>query len=157
MVALSLPDSRLGACRCGYLFLHGRRGGLVARWGVHANPLSSCLICPGQRSNWVICMCIVANGVCACARALLHTVHTARTPSHPTALPCRLGEHMAEDVLLVVAEEVEGGRMVAAALNLIGSHCLYGRNWGCMADKEFKHLHFELCYYQVCVLAREAG
>jgi predicted N-acyltransferase len=28
------------------------------------------------------------------------------------------------------------------------SHCLFGRNWGCAADKEFKNLHFELCYYQ---------
>lgn len=28
------------------------------------------------------------------------------------------------------------------------SHCLFGRNWGCAAGKEFKNLHFELCYYQ---------
>jgi len=25
---------------------------------------------------------------------------------------------------------------------------LFGRNWGCAPGKEFKHLHFELCYYQ---------
>jgi hypothetical protein len=28
------------------------------------------------------------------------------------------------------------------------SHCIFGRNWGCAQGKEFKHLHFELCYYQ---------
>lgn len=28
------------------------------------------------------------------------------------------------------------------------SHCLFGRNWGCAPGKEFKNLHFELCYYQ---------
>jgi predicted N-acyltransferase len=35
---------------------------------------------------------------------------------------------------------------VAGALNLRGTDCLYGRNWGCL--DEFKFLHFELCYYQ---------
>eukprot|EP00775_Hariotina_reticulata_P008893 gene8893-9070_t len=58
----------------------------------------------------------------------------------------RLGSEMGDDVLLVVAEE--DGSPVAAALNLVGSHCLYGRNWGCEAGKDYKHLHFELCYYQ---------
>jgi predicted N-acyltransferase len=42
--------------------------------------------------------------------------------------------------------------MVAGALNLIGSHAIYGRQWGCVADREFKGLHFELCYYQVGAL-----
>lgn len=32
--------------------------------------------------------------------------------------------------------------------SLLCSHCLFGRNWGCAPGKEFKHLHFELCYYQ---------
>lgn len=54
---------------------------------------------------------------------------------------------MGDEVLLVIAEEA--GEVVAAALNLIGSHCIYGRNWGCRADKDYKYLHFELCYYQV--------
>jgi predicted N-acyltransferase len=54
---------------------------------------------------------------------------------------------MGDDVLLVVAEE--GGEVVAAALNLIGSHALFGRNWGCRLGKHYKNLHFELCYYQV--------
>jgi hypothetical protein len=40
------------------------------------------------------------------------------------------------------------GEMVAGALNLIGSHAIYGRNWGCVAGKEWKGLHFECCYYQ---------
>lgn len=58
-----------------------------------------------------------------------------------------LGEAMPEQVLLVMAEE--GGRPVAGALNLIGSHALFGRNWGCAYGREIKHLHFEVCYYQV--------
>ncbi|WP_293677765.1 GNAT family N-acetyltransferase [uncultured Phenylobacterium sp.] len=55
-----------------------------------------------------------------------------------------LGERMADQVLLVMARQ--GGRWIAGALNLIGGDCLYGRNWGCVADVPF--LHFELCYYQ---------
>jgi hypothetical protein len=51
---------------------------------------------------------------------------------------------MAENVVLMFAEQ--DGRPVAGALNLKGSDCLYGRNWGCL--DEFKFLHFELCYYQ---------
>ncbi len=39
--------------------------------------------------------------------------------------------------------------LVAGALNLVGSHALYGRNWGCAEGREVRHLHFELCYYQV--------
>jgi uncharacterized protein len=55
-----------------------------------------------------------------------------------------LGERMADRVLLVMARR--DGRWIAGALNLIGSDCLYGRNWGCLEDVPF--LHFELCYYQ---------
>jgi uncharacterized protein len=55
-----------------------------------------------------------------------------------------LGERMADQVLLVMARR--DGRWIAGALNLIGGDCLYGRNWGCVADVPF--LHFELCYYQ---------
>lgn len=58
-----------------------------------------------------------------------------------------LGETMPEQVLLVMAED--GGRPMAGALNMIGSHALFGRNWGCTHGREIKHLHFELCYYQV--------
>jgi predicted N-acyltransferase len=49
--------------------------------------------------------------------------------------------------MLVVAEQQ--GQTVAAALNLVGSHCVYGRNWGSIGGREFKNLHFEVCYYQV--------
>jgi predicted N-acyltransferase len=37
----------------------------------------------------------------------------------------------------------------AGALNFVGSHALFGRNWGCAYGLRIKHLHFELCYYQV--------
>ena len=55
-----------------------------------------------------------------------------------------IGETMAEDILLVMAKR--NGRYVAGAINFIGSHTLYGRNWGCVEDHPF--LHFEVCYYQ---------
>jgi predicted N-acyltransferase len=55
-----------------------------------------------------------------------------------------LGTQMADNVVLMLAEK--DGQPVAGALNLKGSDCLYGRNWGCL--DEFKFLHFELCYYQ---------
>lgn len=57
---------------------------------------------------------------------------------------------MPEKVLLVMAEDSASGKPVAGALNLIGSHALFGRNWGCMYGTAIKNLHFELCYYQVC-------
>lgn len=50
--------------------------------------------------------------------------------------PARLGRELGDQVLLVVAEE--GGEPVAAALNLVGSHCLYGRNWGCAPGKDYR-------------------
>lgn len=62
-----------------------------------------------------------------------------------------LGETMPEQVLLVMAED-GSGRPVAGALNLIGSHALFGRNWGCAGDTDIKHLHFEVCYYQARAL-----
>lgn len=70
----------------------------------------------------------------------------------------RLGETMADRVLLVVAEE-EGqcGRLAAAALNLVGSHALFGRNWGCLPGYSEKFLHYELCYYSAIEHAIEAG
>jgi predicted N-acyltransferase len=66
----------------------------------------------------------------------------------------QLGATMADRVLLVMAKK-DGG-YVGGALNLIGRDTLYGRNWGCRGD--FKHLHFETCYYQAIEFARvEAG
>lgn len=41
-----------------------------------------------------------------------------------------LGARMPDRVLLVLAETA-GGEPVAGALNLAGSHALFGRNWGC--------------------------
>ncbi len=55
-----------------------------------------------------------------------------------------LGERLADKVLLVIAKR--NGRPIAGALNLIGSHALYGRYWGAVEEHPF--LHFELCYYQ---------
>ena len=62
-----------------------------------------------------------------------------------------LGTTMADNVVLMFAEK--DGQPVAGALNLKGSDCLYGRNWGCL--DEFKFLHFELCYYQAIDYAIE--
>lgn len=55
-----------------------------------------------------------------------------------------LHERLADKVLLVMA--FKDGRPIAGALNLMGSHTLYGRNWGTLENIPF--LHFELCYYQ---------
>lgn len=55
-----------------------------------------------------------------------------------------IGAAMAEHTLLVMASR--NGRMIAGALNFIGSHALYGRNWGAL--EHHPNLHFETCYYQ---------
>ncbi len=55
-----------------------------------------------------------------------------------------IGEAMSEHILLVIAERA--GKLIAGALNFIGSHALYGRNWG--AIEYHDNLHFETCYYQ---------
>lgn len=55
-----------------------------------------------------------------------------------------LGERLAENILLVIAERA--GKPIAAAFNLFGSDTLYGRYWG--ATEYVPGLHFELCYYQ---------
>ena len=60
-----------------------------------------------------------------------------------------LGERLKGDVMLVVAREGTEKVPFAAALNLIGPEAIYGRNWGCADEGKYKHLHFELCYYQV--------
>jgi predicted N-acyltransferase len=66
----------------------------------------------------------------------------------------RLGAAMADKVVLVMAEQ--RGRLVAGALNLLGSDTLYGRNWGCAAG-DFPFLHFECCYYQAIEFAIARG
>jgi uncharacterized protein len=55
-----------------------------------------------------------------------------------------VGERMADDILLVMAER--NGKYIAGAINFIGSDRLYGRNWGCTEEHPF--LHFEVCYHQ---------
>ena len=62
-----------------------------------------------------------------------------------------IGESMAEHILLVMAER--NGKLIAGALNFIGSHALYGRNWG--AIEYHNNLHFETCYYQAIDFAIE--
>ncbi|MBC8269091.1 MAG: N-acetyltransferase [Rhodospirillaceae bacterium] len=65
----------------------------------------------------------------------------------------RLGETMANNVLLIMAEQ--DGQLVGGALNLIGGNTLYGRYWGCLEN--FKFLHFEVCYYRAIDFAIETG
>jgi uncharacterized protein len=55
-----------------------------------------------------------------------------------------IGESMSRHIMLVIARS--SSRMIAGALNFIGSHALYGRNWG--AIEHHPCLHFETCYYQ---------
>jgi hypothetical protein len=56
---------------------------------------------------------------------------------------------MADHILLVMASRA--GRLIAGALNFIGSDALYGRNWG--AREHHDNLHFETCYYQAIEFA----
>lgn len=67
----------------------------------------------------------------------------------------RLGEALADHVLLVVAER--DGAPIAASLGVFdrsgGTSRLYGRYWGTLA--EVPCLHFEACYYQMIEFAIE--
>ena len=65
----------------------------------------------------------------------------------------QLGTTMADRVVLIMAEE--DGDWVAGALNLLGSDTLYGRNWG--SSVNYKHLHFEACYYRAIDFAIAHG
>jgi predicted N-acyltransferase len=64
-----------------------------------------------------------------------------------------LGERLGDRVVLMLARQA--GKPVAGALNLLGDHTLYGRNWGALGD--FPFLHFELCYYRALDFAIEHG
>lgn len=55
-----------------------------------------------------------------------------------------LAASMPNETLLFMARH--GGRYVAGAFAMRGAKTLFGRHWGC--DAQFRHLHFELCYYQ---------
>ncbi|MEM1371969.1 MAG: GNAT family N-acetyltransferase, partial [Pseudomonadota bacterium] len=65
----------------------------------------------------------------------------------------RIGETMADDILLMMAKR--DGQYVAGAINFVGSHTLFGRHWGCLEDHPF--LHFEVCYYQAIDYAIKHG
>lgn len=71
----------------------------------------------------------------------------------------QLGTTLGDRVLLVVAydDSYSAHEPVAGALNLVGSEALFGRNWGCRFGDRYKHLHFELCYYQAIEAAIELG
>jgi predicted N-acyltransferase len=58
---------------------------------------------------------------------------------------------MAGRILLIMAKR--NGRYVAGALNFLGDHTIYGRNWGAVEHHPF--LHFEVCYYQAIDYAIE--
>jgi predicted N-acyltransferase len=62
-----------------------------------------------------------------------------------------INESMNNKIMLVIASK--NNEIIAAALNFIGDHTLYGRNWGTLIDIPF--LHFELCYYQAIEFAIE--
>ena len=64
-----------------------------------------------------------------------------------------IGERMAENVLMVIAE-IDGGP-IAASLNLVNKTTLFGRYWG--ATKFVSGLHFEVCYYQTIEFCIEHG
>lgn len=66
----------------------------------------------------------------------------------------RLGETMADRIVLVMAED-GSGRAIGGALNLLGGDTLYGRYWGAVEDWPF--LHFEACYYRAIDFAIERG
>jgi predicted N-acyltransferase len=58
---------------------------------------------------------------------------------------------MADKILLIMAKR--NGNYVAGALNFLGRHTIYGRNWGAIEHHPF--LHFEICYYQAIDYAIE--
>jgi uncharacterized protein len=64
----------------------------------------------------------------------------------------RLGETMADRVVLVMAE-TQAGEPVGGALNLLGEDTLYGRYWG--STEACRFLHFEACYYRAIDFAIE--
>ncbi|WP_018146981.1 GNAT family N-acetyltransferase [Henriciella marina] len=64
-----------------------------------------------------------------------------------------LGERLADDILLIFAEE--DGHPIAGALNMIGGDRLLGRYWGTVSPRPM--LHFETCYYQAIDFAISRG
>ena len=64
-----------------------------------------------------------------------------------------IGERMADNILLIIAERE--GKPIASAFNLFSEHTLYGRYWGGLAF--YSGLHFETCYYQALEFCIERG
>jgi uncharacterized protein len=64
-----------------------------------------------------------------------------------------LAKAQGDSIVLMLA--LDGCAYIAGALHLVGTHTLYGRNWGCI--KEVPFLHFELCYYRAIDFAIEHG
>ena len=77
---------------------------------------------------------------CYCRTYLEHR----STPYLNRAFFSAVAASMPDNLFMVVG--YRGGRRIAAALNLINSHTLYGRYWG--ATEFHSGLHFETCYYQ---------
>jgi uncharacterized protein len=64
-----------------------------------------------------------------------------------------LSAAMADRILLIMCRRK--GKLIAGALNFIGSDTLFGRNWG--AIEHHPMLHFEACYYQAIEFAISRG
>jgi predicted N-acyltransferase len=64
-----------------------------------------------------------------------------------------VSQKMADKILLVMAKR--NSSYIAGALNFLGKHTIYGRNWGAIEHHPF--LHFEVCYYQAIEHAIERG
>lgn len=89
-------------------------------------------------------------------RCYAHTYRTHwSTPYLNLAFFRRLGETMAEHILLVLA--LRDGAPIAASLGVFDltqpTRRLYGRYWGAL--EEVSCLHFEACYYQMIEFAIE--
>ena len=56
----------------------------------------------------------------------------------------RIHETMRKRLVLILA--YSDGDCVAGTINFQNGECLYGRYWGC--NRNYRSLHFELCYYQ---------
>ena len=62
-----------------------------------------------------------------------------------------LRDRMSEKIVLIFAKH--DGEAVGAALNILGTDTLYGRNWGC--TERYKMLYFEACFYRAIEFAIE--
>lgn len=56
-----------------------------------------------------------------------------------------VGSRLRDNVFVVLAHERASGAPVAGAFNLVGNGRMFGRYWG--AKRDYKYLHFNVCYY----------